>query len=201
MSALLITVSFTYITAPLDGGDDPDLKTIASIANVMGAISMILGLTVIVVSVIYTIEIDNATTDRDLKTFIEANASIFDLLTGVFSGSVVLLLAAAILTVYLKFGRNEFIIIVAITGTIVLLGAAFAAIIAGRNRFILWARYGSEEGLRMMKNLEDQSQKALEQMRTELEFQVSSRVLLQHVYEWHLAESCTMRHRPDSWGS
>ena len=108
----------------------------------MGAISMILCLSVIVVSVIYTIEIDNATTDRDLRTFIESNASIFDLLTGIFSGSVLLLLGAAMLTCYLNFGQTEFIIVAVVVGVLGLLGAAFAAIVAGRNRFILWARCG-----------------------------------------------------------
>ena len=36
--------------------------------------------------VIYIIEIDNATTERDLNDFINANAKIVDILTGVFSG-------------------------------------------------------------------------------------------------------------------
>ena len=35
---------------------------------------------------IYIIEIDNATTERDLNDFINANAKIVDILTGVFSG-------------------------------------------------------------------------------------------------------------------
>jgi hypothetical protein len=137
----------------------------------MGAISMILCLSVIVVSVIYTIEIDNATTDRDLRTFIESNASIFDLLTGIFSGSVLLLLGAAMLTCYLNFGQTEFIIVAVVVGVIALLGAAFAAIVAGRNRFILWARYGSEEGLKMINNLSEDEEKLLGKVKAELEFQ------------------------------
>ncbi len=45
---------------------------------------MIFSLTVIVIAVIYILEIENCTTDRDLGDFIAANAMIIDGLTGIF---------------------------------------------------------------------------------------------------------------------
>ena len=112
-----------------------------------------------------------------------ANASIFDILTGIFAGSVLLLLVAALLTVYCKMGQTEFIIIAAVSGVVALSGAVFAAIVAGRNRFILWARYGSEEGKIMVQNLQADEAKLLNAMRTELEFQTRQLNELKELHE------------------
>ena len=69
--------------------DDPDKIDAISVVSISSGLSLVFSLSVIVVSVIYMIEIDNATTERDLSDFIDANAKIVDLLTGIFSGTAV----------------------------------------------------------------------------------------------------------------
>lgn len=142
VSALLLSVSYGTAVTPVDTADSAKAMAVSVVA-VLGGLSLMLSLVVIVVTVIYMIEIDNCTTDYDLAIFINKNGPLFDILTGVFSASVVLLVAQALGTMYITFGQTEFLIVICSTGTFACLGAAFAAVIAGRNRFVLWARYES----------------------------------------------------------
>jgi hypothetical protein len=66
--------------------DNPDNSIAVSLAQIFSGLSLVLSLTVIVIAVIYMIEIDNCMTERDLRDFINANAPIVDILTGIFSG-------------------------------------------------------------------------------------------------------------------
>ncbi len=96
------------------------------------------------------LQVDNATTERDLSDFIHANAPFVDLLTGVFSASVVCLFVSALATMYITYGDTEFMIVVCVSGSITCICAVFAAIVAGHNRFRLWIRYESPEGKAMV---------------------------------------------------
>lgn len=184
-----------------------------------------ISLLIIVITVIYLIEIDNCTTDKDLQDFIRNNGSLFDILTvsrtqggrgsrartrtprrtrrssiecrkstpkrskipqpqskalnanmpgftipphpsprrptsalpdrfrsqGIFSASVVLLGAGALASMYVTYTRMEFLVVAIATGVLACMCAAFAAVIAGHNRFRLWARYDSPIALQRAK--------------------------------------------------
>lgn len=60
---------------------------------------------------------------------------------------MVLLACTALLSMYITYGAVEFFIVVGFTAVMVLAVAAFAAVIAGHNRFRMWARYDSPLGL------------------------------------------------------
>ena len=115
VSALLLGVTYSNAINPVSS-DNPDMSSACSVAcecvdqwkhfvnilsepfeaslhpircpitAVMSGVSLVFSLSVIVVSVIYLIEIDNCTTERDLNDFIDSNAKIVDMLTGIFSG-------------------------------------------------------------------------------------------------------------------
>ncbi|KAG2489526.1 hypothetical protein HYH03_011977 [Edaphochlamys debaryana] len=146
VSALLISVSYTSAVTPLTT-DDPAKQDAAWFVTVVGGISLMISLLVIVMTVIYLIEIDNCTTEKDLRDFIRNNGSLFDILTGFFSASVVLLATMALATMYVTYTRAQFLIVVVTAGVFALAMAAFAAVIAGHNRFRLWARYESPKAV------------------------------------------------------
>ncbi|KAG2433795.1 hypothetical protein HXX76_008155 [Chlamydomonas incerta] len=142
VSALLLSVTYSTVTSPLSS-DDPNKSAAVSFVRAVGGISLVLSLVIIVTTVIYLIEIDNCTTHRDLEDFIRSNGSLFDILTGFFSASVGLLLAQALATMYVTFSSLEFWIIIGFAGFFAIVTAVFAAVIAGHNRFRMWARYDS----------------------------------------------------------
>lgn len=173
VSALLIGVSYSSATTPITS-EDENMASAVSVATVFAGVSLIFSLTVIVVAVIYMIEIDNCTTERDLKDFIHANASFVDGLTGIFSGSVVCLLVSAVATMYITYGRTEFIVVAATAGVITLIGVVFASIVAGHNRFRLWVRYSSPEGKALIANVKRDEMEKLEKLKRDLIFQVTN---------------------------
>ncbi|KAG2446407.1 hypothetical protein HYH02_008401 [Chlamydomonas schloesseri] len=142
VSALLLSVTYSTVVSPLSS-DDPDKAAAVSFVRAVGGISLVLSLVIIVTTVIYLIEIDNCTTPRDLEDFIRTNGSLFDILTGIFSTSVGLLMAQALAIMYVTFRPLEFYIIIGFTGVFALMTAAWAAALAGHNRFRMWARYDS----------------------------------------------------------
>mmetsp|Transcript_21398 Transcript_21398/g.46858 ORF Transcript_21398/g.46858 Transcript_21398/m.46858 type:complete len:243 (-) Transcript_21398:1333-2061(-) len=150
VSALLLSITYSLSVTPpklpesTDETEDiSDKETALSVATIFSGVSLMFSLTVIVITVIYMVEIDNCTTDRDLTDFIINNSHIFDILIGIFSGSVVLLVGSALAMMYVNYKRYEFLVVACTTGVIILLGAIFASVVAGRNRFILWARFDS----------------------------------------------------------
>uniref|UniRef100_A0A7S0RWL3 Transmembrane protein n=1 Tax=Chlamydomonas leiostraca TaxID=1034604 RepID=A0A7S0RWL3_9CHLO len=173
VSALLIGVSYSSAVTPVvaDSGEDAD-EIAVKVSTTLTGISVILSLATIVICVIYMIEIDNNTTERDLRDFINANAPIVDLLTGVFSASVVTLLLSALTAMFVTYGQTEFIIVAAVTGTIVLLAIVFAAVVAGHNRFRLWVRYDSPEGRALVAARDRECGDGLAKLQEELMFQV-----------------------------
>ena len=60
---------------------------------------------------------------------------------------MVLLLLTAILSMYITYKPVEFWIVTGIAMGMCVLGGAFAATVAGRNRFLMWARYDSPKGI------------------------------------------------------
>ncbi|GAX78659.1 hypothetical protein CEUSTIGMA_g6097.t1 [Chlamydomonas eustigma] len=170
VSALLLAVSYPSAIAPINS-DDPDKANAVSIAATFSGLSLVLSLSVIVISVIYLIEIDNCTTERDLTDFIDVNSPVVDILTGIFSASVVLLLAAALTSMFITFGQTEFLTVTCVAGAITLLGIVFASILAGHNRFRLWVRYDSPEGKKMVEKLKRKQMEKLEALKADLIFQ------------------------------
>jgi hypothetical protein len=60
-------------------GDNPNKATAISIAATYCGVSLVLSLTVICVSVMYLIEVDNCITERDLTDFIYVNSPLVDI--------------------------------------------------------------------------------------------------------------------------
>lgn len=75
VSALLISVSYSVTINPLTTEDEAKEMAV-SLATIFNGLSLMFSLTVVVVSVIYIIEIDNCTTDRDLRDFINNNGRV-----------------------------------------------------------------------------------------------------------------------------
>ena len=87
VSALLLGVTYGNAINPIKpASDGDDLSSACAVAAACSGVSLVFSLSVIVTSVIYLIEVDNCTTERDLADFIDNNAKIVDILTGVFSG-------------------------------------------------------------------------------------------------------------------
>ncbi len=64
---------------------------------------------------------------------------------------MVLLGAGALASMYVTYTRMEFLVVAIATGVLACSCAAFAAVIAGHNRFRLWARYDSPIALQRIK--------------------------------------------------
>ena len=88
------------------------------------------------------------------------------------TGSVVLLLVSALTTMYITYGRREFLIVICVSGLITLLGAVFAAIVAGHNRFRLWVRYDSPPGKALVERLKEHQISHLKALKDDMVFQV-----------------------------
>jgi len=170
VSALLLGVTFQSAIEPITS-DDPEHAHAQTIVAVFMGMSLVFSLTVIVVSVIYIIEIDNAVTERDLVDFITANASVVDILLGVFCCSVVFIMVAALAAMYMTYGRVEFMVVVCVSGAIALVTGVLAAIVAGHGRFRLWIRFESPLGKQLLERLRGHEQKELVKLKQELEFQ------------------------------
>jgi hypothetical protein len=87
----------------------------------------------------YTLEIDYCPTEQDIHKFIEKNAHLFDLYLGIFTASIIFLLAHVLAAVYITHYpyRTSFWIIAACTAGGVLCAAVIATFVAGHNRYLL----------------------------------------------------------------
>jgi hypothetical protein len=111
------------------------------------------------------------------------HAPITDILTGVFSGSVVLLLLSALVDMYINYNYTDFLIVTCVAGSIALGGAAFAAIVAGRNRFIMWVRFSSPEGKAIVEKSKRLDGAQLDALRQQLAFQIADLKELKELLE------------------
>lgn len=196
VSALLLSVTYTSALSPIQSSAFPE---IADTCAVFTGLSLILSLTVIVVAIIYMVEVENATTETDLVAFINSNSFIFDILAGIFSASVVLLLLAALLTMFLTYGRTQFYVVAGAAGSMSGLGAVMAAVVAGRNRFILWVRYDSPEGLEFTGRSRAKELDELKRLKGILEYKINELREIKELQELKEVQE-KLPARRDPWG-
>ncbi|KAG1661447.1 hypothetical protein FOA52_006810 [Chlamydomonas sp. UWO 241] len=182
VSALMLGVTFSSALTPFMSEDPADAMP-ASVYAVFSGMSLVMSLAVVVVSVIYLVEIDNCVTERDLVDFINSNATIIDMLLGLFCVSVIFIMVAAFSGMWINYGFTEFMIVICVSGFLALLVGVFAAIIAGHNRFRLWVRFDSPLGKDLFEKLRAHESKELARLKQELEFQTRELTNLKDLLE------------------